>query len=150
MKAFFLSLALALACAANAFSESGDRVFPEKLKDKISIRIGSKCAIEFKRDGHRLLEPKKTGTPDGKSPFIEVKFEKTGSVIEERPMLMLTVQNHFPKVLRYRAAMRYKGRADYIETSIVPVFAGIMSGESWVDPIEELVLFDFKLTDEKF
>ena len=64
-------------------------------------------------------------------------------------MLLLTVENHYLKTLRYRVAMRLKGRKDYIETSIVPVMAGIFSGESWVDPIEDIILFEFKLTDEK-
>jgi hypothetical protein len=46
--------------------------------------------------------------------------------------------------------MRLKVRKEYFETSlIVPVTVGIMGFETWQDPVEELVLFDFKLTDEK-
>ena len=42
-----------------------------------------------------------------------------------------------------------RGKTTYFETDIVTIMAGLSDYESWEDPIEELVLFDFKLTDEK-
>jgi hypothetical protein len=62
---------------------------------------------------------------------------------------MLTTKNPFAKDFVFRAAAKYKGRKTYIETSIVPVKAGIFGIETWRDPIEELLLFEFKLVDEK-
>lgn len=64
--------------------------------------------------------------------------------------MALKLTNGLPKALRYRAAIRIKGRKDYVETSLIlPVMTGLVSYETWQDPIEELVLFDFKLTNEK-
>ena len=65
-------------------------------------------------------------------------------------MLILATKNPFPKDLKFRALMRLKGRKGYSETSIVPVKAGLFSLELWQEPDpEELVLFEFKLLDDK-
>ena len=148
MKILSLALALMLGCANSLFSAPRDRIDPKTLKDKVSITLGTEGTIQFKQNGNTLAEPKLIKSTDEKEPGVGYKFESHSSGASEA-MLLLIVRNHYPKVLRYRAAMRIKGRKDYVETSIVPVGAGLACYESWVDPIEELILFDFKLTDEK-
>ena len=46
-------------------------------------------------------------------------------------------------------AVQLTARRIGYQTSIVPVKSGLFGIELWQDPIEELVLFDFKLTDGK-
>jgi hypothetical protein len=135
---------LTLLCTAAAPAAPRDRIDAKALKDKISLTLGTKGTIQFKQQGDALAEPKLVKDADEKQPGISVEFKKHPEFIA------LMLRNGLPKALRYRAAIRLKGREDYFETSlIVPVMAGLVSFETWQDPIEELVLFEFKLTDEK-
>jgi hypothetical protein len=133
-----------LFAAATAFATPGDRIEPKNLKYKIFLTLGSKGTVQFKQNGDRLTEPTLVKDPDWKQLGIGVEFRK------EPKFLALALRNGLPKALRYRAAIRLKDRKEYVETSlIVPIRSGLISFEAWQDPIEELVLFDFKLTDEK-
>lgn len=123
---------------------AGDAIDPRKLKDSITIAIGEKCEVQFEEKGDALLKPVKVTTPDAAKPLISLNFKN------ERDMPLLVIRNAFPRTLEFRAAMKLKGRKDYIETSILPVGSNMSNYESWSDPIEELVLFDFKLTNETF
>jgi len=144
MKTLRLIAGLTTIIAATALAASGDRIEAKDLKNKVSLTLGTKGTVQFKQKGDELSEATIAKDPEGKLPGIGVEFKK------EPEFFALMLQNRLPKALRYRAALRLKGRKEYVETSlIVPVMAGLFSGESWQDPIEELVLFDFKLTDEK-
>jgi hypothetical protein len=125
-------------CAA-----TDDTLDPSKIKDKVKIKIGEKLIVRFERKGDALSDPKtvKQSTADPPTPVFD--FNK----LDES--LALTTKNPFPKDLKFRAIARLKGQKDYFETSIVPVKSGLFSVELWQDPIEELVLFEFKLVDEK-
>lgn len=125
------------------FAAPRDRIDPGKIGDKVSLKMGDKGAILFQAQADVLAEPKFVKDGPGKGDGLGVEFSKLDK------MIMLKVQNRFPKTLRYRAAIRGKGRADFVETSLLPVQAGLLSFESWGDSIEEIVLFEFKLTDEK-
>lgn len=144
MKTLSLAGLLALLLTVTTWSAPNDRIDPKGLKDSVAISLGSKGAISFKQLGDRLAEPKLTQTVPENTPGLEIyKFERNESLV------LLTVVNHFPKTLRYRAAVRLKGRKGYKETSILPAYTGLMNCESWGDPVEEILLFDFKLTNEK-
>ena len=122
---------------------------PGLIKDKVTIKPGQEVRVRFTRNGDAISAPKVVDAPkneakaDAKAELVHFDFSKKGED------LTLTTQNPFSKNFVFRAAARYKGRTDYLETSIVPVHAGIFGIEMWRDPIEELLLFDFKLVDEK-
>jgi hypothetical protein len=125
-----------------AGSAPGDKIDPAKLKDKVTISLGKKLFVQFERKNDVLSRPKIVKQAGEKPPTPTFDF---GTMDDN---LMLMTQNPFSKDLKFRAAMRLKGRKDYVETSIVPVRSGRFSIELWRDAIEELVLFDFKLTDK--
>jgi hypothetical protein len=112
---------------------------PAQIKEKVTIKLDQKIDIQFSHKGGAISGPKVVEKPQAGSPTVHVEFSKRDD------NLMLVTQNPFPKSLAFRALARYEGRKSYIETSIVPVGAGIFGVELWRDPIEELVLFDFKL-----
>jgi hypothetical protein len=114
-------------------------VDPAQIKDKVSITLGKQIDVQFDQKDDALSEAKVVEKPDDKRPVVHIEFSKMNQD------LMLSTQNPFPKDLSFRAAFRLKGSRAYVETSIVPVRAGIFGMEMWRDPIEELVLFDFKL-----
>ena len=131
-------LLIAIPTAVGAKDEVPD---PAKLKDKVTIGVGKKLVVRFEQEGDTLSHPRVVETPGDRPPTPSFDLrQKDGSVI-------LSTKNPFPKDLRFRALARLKGRKDYFETSIVPVKGGLFGIELWQDPIEELTLFDFKLSD---
>ena len=68
------------------------------------------------------------------------------SVSGEPGMTLLTVKSEFGRPLHYCAHINIPGHGR-VKTSIVGVGAGISGTEMWQDPIIELVLSDFRLTD---
>lgn len=145
MNALKLLALLLLTCLAKTHAAPNDPIKPDEIKEKISLTLGTKGIIQFKQEGNVLSAPVLAKEADPKQPGVSVEFGK------QPEFLALNLKNLFPKALRYRAAIRLKGSKDFVETSLVlPVYAGLFSYETWQDPrIEELLLFDFKLTDEK-
>ncbi len=135
--------ALLLATIPIAVASSDDKVDPATLKDKVTIGLGKKLVILFELKGNSLSNPKVVEKPRDKPPTPSFDLRKMDD------NLILTTKNPFQKDLTFRALARLKGRKDYFETSIVPVKSGLLSFELWQDPIEELVLFEFKLMDEE-
>lgn len=119
------------------------------IKDKVVIKPDQEFQVQFARQGDvlsapKVLEaPKDGAAPEAKAEAVHFDFSKEGD------NLTLATRNPYPKNLIFRAAIKHKGRKGYVETSIVPVRAGIFGIEMWRDPIEELVLFDFKLEADK-
>jgi len=138
------SICVLLFVAGTGWAAPGDRIDTKALKDKVPLTLGSKGTVQFTQHGGKLADPKLIEDPNWKQPGIGVEFRK------EPKFLALALRNGLAKPLRYRAAIRLNGSKDYIETSlIVPIRSGLISMEAWQEPIEELVLFEFALTDEK-
>ncbi len=126
-----------------ALGAAGDAPDPSKIKDKVTIAEGKTLLVQFEQKGDTISKPKVVEQADDKVPTPRFEF------LSQNGNLMLTTKNPFPKDLKFRALARIKGRKTYFETSIVPVRSGLLGMELWPDPIEELILFDFKLEKSK-
>jgi hypothetical protein len=126
-----------------AVAAPDDKIDPATIKEKVTIELGKKLTVRFEQEGDALTHPKVVEKPEGKTPTPTFDFRKMDD------NLILMTRNPFPKDLKFRALARLKGHKEYFETSIVPVKSGLFSLELWQDPIEELVLFEFKLIDEE-
>jgi hypothetical protein len=133
-----------LAYSATAWSVPMARPHPSTLKDKVAIKLGEEMTVQFRQEGNTLSEPKIVKELESPAAALKLRFSKKEGI------LMLSVESLMEKTMRYRALARLHGKTNYFETSVVPVMAGKFSFESWQDTLEELVLFDFRLTDEKF
>jgi len=118
-----------------------DKLDPAKIKDKVTISLGKKLVVRFEQKADALANPKIVKAEAKNSPTPVFSFAKLNE------NLALTTKNPYSRDLKFRALARLKNRKDYFETSIVPVKSGLFGIELWQDPIEELVLFDFKLVD---
>jgi hypothetical protein len=118
-------------------------VDPAKLEGKITINVEQKLDIQFSLEGDAISEPRIVNIPKPGSSTVHVEFTRMNG------NLSLTTKNPFSKSLSFRALARNKGGKTYYETSIAPVNAGIFGLELWGDPIEELILFDFKLLADR-
>ncbi len=126
--------------AVLAFSAE-DKPDPAKIKDKVKITIGKQLFVKFEQKDNALSDPKVVEKEGDLTPTFD--FSKMDQNVT------LTTKNPFKKNLKFRALARLKGKKNYFETSIVPVLPGLFGIELWQDDIEELILFEFKLEDEK-
>ncbi|HWB58711.1 MAG TPA: hypothetical protein VG733_04430 [Chthoniobacteraceae bacterium] len=116
---------------------------PATLTDAVRISIGKKLAVKFTMDRNALKNPVIVEKLGDKEAGITLDFKKDSGI------LMLDIHSALGKTLRCRCLARLWGKKTWFETDVVPVMAGLDDMETWQDPIEEVVLFDFKLTDEK-
>jgi hypothetical protein len=114
------------------------------LRDTIHIRFHQKFAIFFDQRGNRLGNPRLL-TTSTKQPYIVGEFTDT-----PKGSRMLMLQSTFPKMVRYHAAARGEGRRDWHRVNrMYGLLPKVASAEGFGDPIEEFVLYDFTLTNEK-
>jgi len=114
------------------------------VRDKIKIRFHQKFAIVFDQRGNRLVNPRLL-TTSTKQPYIVGEF--VGTPKGNRALML---QSTFPKMVRYHAAARGEGRRDWHRVNrIYGLIPNVGCAEGFGDPIEEFVLYDFTLTNEK-
>ena len=124
---------------------AGDiKIDPAKLTNTVVISVGQKCDVHFEQQGNKLSAPQIIKDISQKGEIeLSLDFRK------EKDISLLIIRNKFEKTLRFRALARLQGSGEIFETTILPIESNMSNYESWPDPIEELVLFDFKLTDER-
>jgi hypothetical protein len=136
-------LLLPLICYASARAEY-EPIDITHVRDKIHIRFHQKFAIIFDQRGNRLVNPRLL-TTSTKQPYIVGEFTSTP---QGNRMLML--QSTFPKMVRYHAAARGEGRRDWHRFNrMYGLLPKVASAEGFGDPIDEFVLYDFTLTNDK-
>lgn len=140
-----LAIAFFISSLSPAFAAKGDVVDVTKLRDSIRISLGQKIVIGFDQQGDRLTNPRRVQGAQ-KRPAVTLKFYADK---ESKTLLMLLVESSYPRIVRYRAAARGKGRPAFYETIMLPINPNIPVLEGWSDPLEELIFFDFHLTNEK-
>ena len=91
--------------------------------------------------------PKADGTLDAMKVVPEDGDIKLRAVVLEGAT-MLSVSTTFDRPLHYCAYINVTG-VGRVQTSIVGVLPGVIGTEMWEDPITELILTDFRLTDER-
>jgi tetratricopeptide (TPR) repeat protein len=113
------------------------------IEHKVVVKIGHKANAQFAVRGNQLVEPKigLAGTQKPNSVWLDFG--------EDKQQRILFLWHSFPRTMKARCLARLKGYDTYFETDILPVPVKTISPEIWKEPIEELVLFDFKLTDSK-
>lgn len=110
------------------------------LTDKVQVQLGHQVQAEFKVTGDKLIAPT----------LIPVKAKRLNAVFlnfySEKSNHILRLSHSFSRTMVARCLARLQGYDAYFETDILPVEVRSISPELWQEPIEELVLFDFKLT----
>lgn len=135
-----IPLTVLLVAALGAGEDTPD---PKTLKDKITLTAGKSLLVQFERKGGDLTKPNVVKKESDAPPTVNFELTRMGNT------LLLATKNPFPQPLKFRALARYKGRQEYRETSIQPVLGRLLGIELWKEPIEELVLFDFKLIEKE-
>ena len=122
-----------------------DVIDVSKIHNSVRISLGQKNVIAFDQHGDRLVNPRRVQGAQ-KRPAVTLEFSADDKT---KGLIVLQVENSYPRIVRYRIAVRPRGRRDFHETNTLPLNPNIPVLEGWKGPFEELVLFDFHLTDEK-
>jgi hypothetical protein len=144
MKAARLALLLLLLICCTSARAEYEPIDITRVRDKINIRFHQKFAIVFAQRGNRVVNPRIL-TTSTKQPYIVGEFVGT-----PKGNRMLMLQSTFPKMVRYHAVARgQNGRAWHRVNRMFGLLPNVASAEGFQDPIEEFVLYDFTLTNEK-
>jgi len=112
---------------------------PKPDAGEIAVSVNATIAIELiaRADG--------TFTPAIISGDFKGRPHVLLNLSEEGSMRMLEVENHYDKTLKYSARICMAKMNRCIETSVLPVEAGLSAFESWGDPIDRIVFSRFLL-----
>lgn len=113
------------------------------INEKLVIEIGQQMNAQLELKGDQLVDPKigLAGKETPNSLWLDFRKDKQGHV--------LFLWHSFTRNLQARCLARLKDYDTYFETDILPVPMKVINRELWNEPIEELVLFDFKLIEAK-
>ena len=114
---------------------------PEEPPDSISVKVNRTVSYMLSQDGDRLVAPTELPDPvDGES-VITLKLEQTG------PTCTLYVTNGFPRTLNFKTLVRYRGRSSFVDSPAVPVRGYREGVMSFAARVEEIVLYELRLTN---
>jgi hypothetical protein len=117
------------------------RAQSEAPEHAVSIKVGSELSVTFVEDGNRLINPTISSDPAGTPSVVTVKLERSGA------MRTLYVTNGFAKTLLCRARIHFARGKSQREMDMAAVGPQEQAVMSYRDPIEEILLFDFRLEE---
>jgi hypothetical protein len=109
--------------------------------DSIAVKTGKTISVMFTQTGDRLLSPNPLPAPvDGES-VVTLKLEQAG------PSCTLYITNGFGKTLSYRTMVRFRGKSNMEDMPAVPVRPYREGVMSFAARVEEIVLYELRLSD---
>jgi hypothetical protein len=157
----FFVIAVVLLLGALPALRADDRpkaVDTTAIKHKLNFKLGDEFSIEFKRDGDRLTDLSASKDAEARKGKVKVKFEVTTASPGVPPRAgatrpYLEMENGFEKTLHFRALVRMKGSKEFFE--VPEAREPLPAGESFIQcwdfdsAVEEVILFEFQLTDKR-
>ena len=119
-------------------------VFPN---NGMQIYPGETIYVEVEQDKGVIKSMKAVKKINNPKTTLTIPFsQKSENNIHQ--MMMLKIQNPFPKNLTYEAKMFLLKQNKWFDTDVYPVMAGLSAFETWSDIIISLVLGIWKFTDK--
>jgi len=109
---------------------------PDEITEKVVVKKGETVIARFAEAPDGLARPKVVKEAPEDRPYIKVEFK-------EGEPLVAAITSTAPKTVKVRCLAKKTGETTYSEIMVLPLKSGTPGFESWVDPIEEIVLFDF-------
>jgi hypothetical protein len=110
----------------------------------VRILAGEKLAITGDVQGDQLVNLR-LSDPPGERDVLLLSFEQ--NKLKDHPSMILQVENHFTRPLKYRASMEVPERKGFSSTSSCPVVAGKSGYELWPRPIISVMMKDFRFLE---
>ena len=119
-------------------------VFPN---NGMQIYPGETIYVEVEQDKGVIKSMKAVKKINNPKTTLTITFsQKSENNIHQ--MMMLKIQNPFPKNLTYEAKMFLLKQNKWFDTDVYPVMAGLSAFETWPDIIISLGLGSWKFTDK--
>ncbi|MCW1921437.1 hypothetical protein OKA05_02665 [Luteolibacter arcticus] len=109
---------------------------PEEITEKVVVKKGETVIARFAEAPDGLARPRVVKEAPEDRPYLKVEFK-------DGDPLIAAITTTSPKTLKVRCLSRNKGETTYNVITILPLKTSVPGFESWSDPIEELVFFDF-------
>lgn len=109
---------------------------PDEITEKVVVKKGETVIARFAEAPDGLARPKVVKEAPEDRPYIKVEFK-------EGDPLVAAITSTAPKTVKVRCLAKKAGETTYDEIMVLPLKSGTPGFESWSDPIEEIVLFDF-------
>ncbi|MCW1883592.1 hypothetical protein OKA04_02560 [Luteolibacter flavescens] len=109
---------------------------PDELTEKVVVKKGETVIARFAEAPDGLARPKIVKEAPEDRPYLKIEFK-------DGEPLIAAITSTAPKTLKVRCLARNKGETTYNEITILPLKSATPGFESWTDPIEEIVIFDF-------
>jgi len=132
-----------MVCCSAFCAAPNEFVDPVTIKGKVTIFPGKTIIVTFTQNGNALIQPQIVQKLDQKLPAVIFKFTTEGESSE------LIIKSRYKKPLSYRALIRIKGQQNFVETTTITVMPTLSTSEQWQNAIDELILFDFNLSDDE-
>jgi hypothetical protein len=116
---------------------------PDQIETKFSVKCGEKVCVSFEQKGDTATKVTVVKTTDDKTPHFDVDFHASDDGI-----VTAIIHHTYPNTIHYRCLARNKGSKTWYASNMIPAPPNFHNGETWKG-VEEIVLFDFKFTDEK-
>ena len=113
----------------------------------MQIYPGETIYVEVEQDKGVIKSMKAVKKINNPKTTLTITFsQKSENNIHQ--MMMLKIQNPFPKNLTYEAKMFLLKQNKWFDTDVYPVMAGLSAFETWSDIIISLGLGSWKFTDK--
>ena len=143
MRKLLLFVALFAASAPLFAEQEYQPIDVRSLRNKVSVRMNETVRFTFDQRGDHLVNPRVVNAAQ-KRATLTLKLIRS-----PRGLSDLFITSTFPKTLRFRCAAHFAGRPGFLTTKTHPVYPKIMDAEGFFASVEEFVLFDFHVTDER-
>jgi len=128
------------------YEEHYDRRIPYVAENDVYLFAGEKFGVNLAAKSDNVVEV--TYQPDFNKADVWLIFTQEKELLGGVGM-MLTIRSKIKRELRLDALMTIPGKKEVYKTSILPIEAGLSDFESWPHPVVQLVLRNFRLSDEK-
>jgi hypothetical protein len=121
---------------AASIAVSSDRVIK---RPEVGVGFGETVVVEFEPDKAGKLDPTIVAIARTGYPSLTFKFTQVG------PPRELTIESTFKTTVEYSGRMCFIGTSKCVKTTFMPVPPGIQVVEAWRDPIDLLILRNFRV-----
>jgi len=127
------------------YEERYEKRIPYVAEKEVYLFSGENFGVNLGMKGGDVVEM--VFQPDIKKADVWFSFKQEKDLLEGIGM-MLILQNKLKRQLQIDALMTVPGKKEIYKTSILPIDAGLSDYESWPHPIVQLVLRNFRVSEE--
>lgn len=125
------------------FYEEEFSAIPYVAENGVYLFSGESFGINFVTHGDRITEVVYQPDPSKADIYFDFKQQRS----QNKPMMLLVIRNTLKHRIQLDALMTVPGDKEVRQTDVLPVEAGHSNTESWPHPIVQLLLRNFRFSE---